>query len=95
MPVPELPPGQLRVYWAMVNHRSSTGSWPTLQQIADEIGVSKTTVYQQLELMCKKGVVIHGKAMKSRCYTVPECHMPEPKNIVIPVIGRIKAENMR
>jgi SOS-response transcriptional repressor LexA len=95
MPEPTLPPAQARIYWAMIDHREAHGVWPTLQEIADQLGRGKITTLETTHRMLAKGVVVQAKAKTARCYSVAPKHMPEPLTMRIPVTGTIKAEAMR
>lgn len=93
MPTPDLTPAQARVYWAMVEHRDKHGVWPTLKEIGQAVGIPTVTASDQIRAMASKGIAVRTRNAHG-CSIHPD-HMPEPKTIIIPIEGRIKAENMR
>ena len=50
-----LTPKQLRILQLIRDSRIRRGYSPTMQELADEIGVSKVTVFEHVEALIKKG----------------------------------------
>ena len=53
-----LTPKQLRILKLIRDHRVRLGFSPTMQEIADELGVSKVTVFEHVEALINKGALI-------------------------------------
>ena len=52
-----LTPKQLRILQLIRDWRVRRGYSPTMQELADEIGVSKVTVFEHVEALIKKGAL--------------------------------------
>ncbi|MHC4767207.1 MAG: LexA family protein, partial [Planctomycetota bacterium] len=52
-----LTPKQLRILQLIRDHRIAFGYSPTMQELADELGVSKVTVFEHVEALIKKGAL--------------------------------------
>ena len=50
-----LTPKQLKILQLIRDWRVRRGYSPTMQELADEIGVSKVTVFEHVEALIKKG----------------------------------------
>src|SRR5262249_59614030 len=53
-----LTPKQLKILQLIRDCRVRRGYSPTMQELADEIGVSKVTVFEHVEALIKKGALI-------------------------------------
>jgi repressor LexA len=53
-----LTPKQLRILQLIRDWRVRKGYSPTMQELADEIGVSKVTVFEHVEALIKKGALV-------------------------------------
>lgn len=85
---------QIRIY--MAEYHAQQGCWPTMQEIGDRFGVSRPTVWEHLTCLHRRGITYRINAHSTaRSWAVRREHMPEAENIIIPVRGRIRAENMR
>ena len=87
-----LTPKQLYILTRIRDSRLTRGYSPTMQELADELGVSKVTVFEHVEALIKKGAVIR-EANKARSLRVnPRYDVPdESPGSRIPLIGRIAA----
>jgi len=87
-----LTPKQLRILKLIRDWRVRHGYSPTMQELADEIGVSKVTVFEHVEALIKKGALIR-EANKARSLsiadgvTVPD----EARPLRFPLVGKIAA----
>jgi repressor LexA len=61
---------------------------PTMQEIADHLGVSRPTVFEHLGSLEKKGVIRREPTLARSISLVPE---PEETGAVLPLVGRIAA----
>jgi len=62
---------------------------PTMQEIADALGVSRPTVFEHIEALEKKKVLKRGEATLAR--SVSLSHEYEPHTGALPLVGRIAA----
>lgn len=87
-----LTPKQLRILGIIRDHRTRSGCSPTLQEIADEVGVTKVTIFEHVEALIKKGALVRD-ANKARSLTIsPEVTVPdEGRPTRFPLVGRIAA----
>ncbi len=87
-----LTPKQLRILSLIRDWRVRHGYSPTMQELADEIGVSKVTVFEHVEALIKKGALIRepNKARSLSIATgiaVPD----ESRPLRFPLVGKIAA----
>lgn len=87
-----LTPKQLRILSLIRDWRVRHGYSPTMQELADEIGVSKVTVFEHVEALIKKGALIR-EANKARSLSIaPGISVPdESRPMRIPLVGKIAA----
>jgi len=87
-----LTPKQLRILKLIRDWRVRHGYSPTMQELADEIGVSKVTVFEHVEALIKKGALVR-EANKARSLSIAE-GVPVPdesRPLRFPLVGRIAA----
>ena len=87
-----LTPKQLRILQLIRDSRIRRGYSPTMQELADEIGVSKVTVFEHVEALIKKGALIR-EANKARSLSIAEgIAVPdESRPLKFPLVGKIAA----
>ena len=92
-----LTPKQLRILRLIRDSRTSRGYAPTMQEIADQIGVSKVTAFEHVETLIGKGALVR-EANRARSLSLPEeFTIPgeEPERELgpaeFPLVGRIAA----
>ncbi len=87
-----LTPKQLHILTRIRDIRLSRGYSPTMQELADELNVSKVTVFEHVEALIKKGALVR-KANKARSLEVsPDAGLPdEQRNSRLPLVGTIAA----
>jgi repressor LexA len=87
-----LTPKQLRILSLIRDWRVRHGYSPTMQELADEIGVSKVTVFEHVEALIKKGALIR-EANKARSLSIaPGIAVPdESRPLRVPLVGKIAA----
>ena len=87
-----LTPKQLHILTRVRDIRLSRGYSPTMQELADELNVSKVTVFEHVEALIKKGALIR-KPNKARSLEVsPDAGLPdEHRNSRLPLVGTIAA----
>lgn len=87
-----LTPKQLRILQLIRNWRLQHGYSPTLQELADELGVSKVTVFEHVEALIRKGAV-EREANKARSLAICDDSLvpDEGRPLRYPLVGRIAA----
>jgi len=87
-----LTPKQLRILQLIRDSRIRRGYSPTMQELADEIGVSKVTVFEHVEALIKKGALTR-EANKARSLSIAEgVAVPdESRPLKFPLVGKIAA----
>jgi repressor LexA len=89
-----LTPKQLKILQLIRDWRVRRGYSPTMQELADEIGVSKVTVFEHVEALIKKGALMR-EPNKARSLSIAEgIAVPdESRPLRFPLVGRIAAGN--
>lgn len=87
-----LTPKQLRILKLVRDSRVRRGYSPTMQELADEIGVSKVTVFEHVEALIKKGALVR-EPNKARSLSIAEgAVLPdEDRPLRVPLVGKIAA----
>ena len=87
-----LTPKQLKILQLIRNHRIAHGYSPTMQEIADELGVSKVTVFEHVEALIKKNALRREPNKARSLSLVDESVVPdEAQPLRFPLVGRIAA----
>jgi repressor LexA len=87
-----LTPKQLRILQLIRDWRVRRGYSPTMQELADEIGVSKVTVFEHVEALIKKGALVR-EPNKARSLSIADgVAVPdEARPTRFPLVGKIAA----
>ncbi|MHC4975182.1 MAG: transcriptional repressor LexA [Planctomycetota bacterium] len=87
-----LTPKQLQILKIIRDSRVVRGFSPTMQEIADELGVSKVTVFEHIETLIRKGALVR-EPNKARSLSIPDSvPLPdESSSTRFPLVGRIAA----
>ena len=87
-----LTPKQLKILQLIRDSRIRRGYSPTMQELADEIGVSKVTVFEHVEALIKKGALTR-EPNKARSLSIAEgVSVPdESRPLRYPLVGKIAA----
>jgi repressor LexA len=87
-----LTPKQLKILQLIRDWRVRRGYSPTMQELADEIGVSKVTVFEHVEALIKKGALVR-EPNKARSLSIAN-GIPVPDEARpsrFPLVGKIAA----
>ena len=84
-------PRQLEIVTLVRDTRRSLGYSPTLQEIADELGVSKITVFEHVEALIKKGMLTRRSNKARSLEVTSSVKLPDERATLIPMVGRIAA----
>jgi repressor LexA len=87
-----LTPKQLKILQLIRDWRVRRGYSPTMQELADEIGVSKVTVFEHVEALIKKGALVR-EPNKARSLSIADgVAVPdESRPMRFPLVGKIAA----
>ncbi|MSR45420.1 MAG: transcriptional repressor LexA [Phycisphaerales bacterium] len=87
-----LTPKQMRIFNFVRQFRLLNGYSPTLQEIADELQVSKVTVFEHVEALVEKGALRRNPNKARSLSEVESAVRPdEASGMSIPLLGRIAA----
>jgi repressor LexA len=87
-----LTPRQMEILRFLRDYRRQHGYSPTLQEVGDQVGLTKVTVFEHVAALAKKGLLRRGSRHKARSLQVaPEYRFPEEADGRIPLAGRIAA----
>jgi repressor LexA len=87
-----LTPKQLKILQLIRDWRVANGYSPTMQELADQLGVSKVTVFEHVEALIQKGA-LHRERNKARSLSISEGAIvpDEAQNLSFPLVGKIAA----
>jgi len=87
-----LTPKQLKILQLIRDCRLAQGYSPTMQELANELDVSKVTVFEHVEALIKKGA-LQREANKARSLSIREdAIIPDEANpLQFPLLGKIAA----
>ncbi len=87
-----LTPQQLRIFRLVRDSRNTRGFSPTMQELADSLGISKVTVFEHVEALIAKGA-LRRDANRARSLSIPDgAVLPdEEQRTAFPLVGRIAA----
>ena len=86
-----LTPKQLEVLELIKKSRIKHGYSPTMQELAQELGVSKVTVFERVEALIRKGA-LNREANKARSLSIADSiHSQDDSSMRFPLVGRIAA----
>jgi repressor LexA len=87
-----LTPKQLHILTRIRDLRLARGYSPTMQELADELRVSKVTIFEHIEALIKKGALLRQPNKARSLEISPEVDLPdEQRNSRLPLLGTIAA----
>lgn len=87
-----LTPRQLDVVVAIRNYRHLHGFAPTMQELADQLGTSKVTIFEHIGALERKRVIRRDKHKARSLEIVAEDRLPdENRSTKLPMLGNIAA----
>jgi repressor LexA len=84
-------PRKLEILTFIRDIQQSLGYSPTLQEIADELGVSKITVFEHVEVLIEKGMLTRLANKARSLELTPQVRLPGDRPTRLPLVGRIAA----
>ena len=82
-----LTPKQAEIFRLIRDARMTHGYSPTMQELADELGVSKVTVFEHVEALVTKGALLRDPN-KARSLSLPD---EDRSELAFALVGRIAA----
>jgi repressor LexA len=87
-----LTPRQLDVVVAIRNYRHLNGYAPTMQELADQLGTSKVTIFEHIGALERKRVIRRDKHKARSLEIISEERLPdENRSTKLPMLGNIAA----
>jgi len=86
-----LTPRQLEILTMIRDSRRSQGYSPTLQELADRLGISKITVFEHVEALLRKGLLTRRSNKARSLELTPSAQLPDDRPTRLPLVGRIAA----
>ncbi len=84
-------PRQIEILTMIRDVRRTLGYSPTLQEIADELGISKITVFEHVELLLEKNMLTR-QSNKARSLDLTDLvELPDERPTRVPLVGHIAA----
>lgn len=88
---PVITPRQMEILTIIRDRRRSHGYSPTLQEIADELEISKITVFEHVEGLIENRL-LHRQSNKARSLELTSLvRLPDERPTLLPLVGRIAA----
>jgi len=84
-------PRQLEILTLIRDGRRNSGCSPTLQELADELGISKITVFEHVEILIDKGLLTRRSNRARSLELTSSVRLPDDRPTRIPMLGRIAA----
>ena len=74
-----LTPQQIRIFRFVRDYRNSKGYSPTMQEIANELGVSKVTVFEHVEALIQRGALIRTPNKARSLEIATDAELPDER----------------
>ncbi len=84
-------PRQLDILRLIRDFRSNRGFSPTMQELADQLGVSKVTVFQHLEALIEKGLIRKSRHKARSLGLTNRVEFQDQHDQTLPLLGYIAA----
>lgn len=86
-----LTPKQLRVLTFIRDYSHARGYAPTMQELADEFGISKVTVFEHIGALQKKGYLKRARHKARSLQLSEDIRFPDERVTRLPLVGVIAA----
>lgn len=86
-----LTPRQVEILTLIRDTRRRHGYSPTLQEMADELGVSKITIFEHVASLAAKGMVVRHSYRARSLELTSSVRLPDERPSLLPLVGRIAA----
>jgi repressor LexA len=88
---PRLTPKQLRILTLIRDYQRKHGYSPTMQELADVLGVTKVTVFEHVTGLERKGLLRRSKHRARSLELTPRVAFPDDSATILPLVGHIAA----
>jgi repressor LexA len=86
-----LTPRQLEILRAVRDGTRLNGYSPTMQELADQLGISKVTVFEHVNALVKKGLLRRLRHKARSLEVTSSARFPDDRATLVPLAGRIAA----
>lgn len=86
-----LTPKQLRILTLIRDYQRKNGCSPTMQELADELDVTKVTVFEHVAALEKKGMLRRSRHLARSLELTPRVEFPDENGAILPLVGHIAA----
>ena len=86
-----LTPRQIEILTLIRDGRRANGYSPTLQELADELDISKITVFEHVEALLKKRKLTRRSNKARSLALTSSVRLPDDRPTLLRVVGRIAA----
>ncbi len=87
-----LTPKQRKILLLIRDWRLRLGYSPTMQELADELGITKVTVFEHVEALIRKGALLRDPNKARSLDLTESCRLPdETRTTRLPLVGSIAA----
>ncbi len=86
-----LTPRQLEILRAVRDGTRLNGYSPTMQELADQLGISKVTVFEHVNALVKKGLLRRLRHRARSLEVTSSARFPDDRATLVPLAGRIAA----
>jgi repressor LexA len=88
---PRLTPKQMRILRLIRDYQRKNGYSPTMQELADVLGVTKVTVFEHVTGLEKKGLLRRSKHRARSLELTPQVAFPDETGSSLRLVGHIAA----
>lgn len=89
--MPGLTPRRLQILTAIRDYQHKHGYSPTMQELADKVGVSKVTIFEHVESLIENGFLRRSRNKARSLEISSDAAFPDEQPGRLPLIGRIAA----
>ena len=86
-----LTPRQLQILTAIRDCSRNDGYSPTMQELADALGISKVTVFEHVNALVKKRLLRRSRHKARSLEVTSSARFPDERPTLMPIAGRIAA----
>ena len=86
-----LTPRQIEILTLIRDARRSSGYSPTLQELANELGISKITVFEHVEALIGKKLLTRRSNKARSLELTSSVRLPDDRPTLLPLVGHIAA----
>jgi repressor LexA len=87
----QLTPRQLEILRQIRDSQRTSGYSPTMQELADTLGISKVTVFEHVDALVRKGMLRRLPHRARSLELTGQARFPDERPTLLPLAGRIAA----